>query len=306
MVTRIFENDKYEASSWRMTPPPAYDFPEETYGDGGLDPFGNPLVTDNIVFTGKAFIPEGLTEELQGPINLIYSKDMWPIFMKELFPGVRQAEFDAFSQQGQVGKYYKDLFKIAAQDFFDSFFRGRDDLGSNASGQTIDINTWPSLTSQEKELAILAYLRTRGKVESKEVANSFFITNLTERGNNVLFWISRILITMLTEVQQSTLSASRLSTRHSQVQQSISKEMTDSKYDFVKFESPKDFPTITLNQNNSKTLEDLRSWRMIFQRKTDKASNFMQSLNSAVETQSNTSLEFSNKAKQLTSLFFTG
>jgi hypothetical protein len=309
----IFHNDSYSASTWRMSADVTYPFVDES---------GQPV---DIVYTGVpyGFTLEGNSNPDASSLSLPYSQDFFKYFMQECFPGIKQDEFNADTASGSVGSYYKNLFSVLCRDFYDAFFRGRDDLGSNLQGKALDLSSWDpdnptavagavaqikqvwdSLNDNEKQLAVVSYLRTRGSSVQSAQEGAFYLQNFSLRYNNILYWVARILVDMMGDMQQTTINAGKYTTRLTQTQQSISTEMTSSSYNYKAPASEKDYQTQILNQQNTKKLEDLRTYRSLFQKDTDKASSFLESSNTAVEQQSDTALEFVNKAEKMTRNIF--
>lgn len=298
----IAANDGYLASVWRENPAtlvPNYplgsdlfltSYKTDIYGAQVKDGNGNPIVTSSI--------------------DLIYSRDFWTYMMQEVFPGVTQVEFnrDTASQianpvnASQIisqGGYYVALFQAAAKDFYSAFFLGRDDL--NYAGSTnipaIDLSQWNSLTAIQKQAIIVSYLRTRGPTAA--TTTSLYMGNLNLRYQNILTWVASLLIQIMSDLQSSTINSGRLSTRLAQTTQSISTEMGSSAYDYISVTDPKDYSTQHQNAVNTKTLEDLRTFRGLLQSQTDQASADLTRLNNSVEQQGDVALRFADQAQKI-------
>lgn len=299
----ILLNDGYQASTWRENPAllvPSYPlngdlilttYETDIYGAIVNDANGKPIVT--------------------GSTDLIYSRDFWMYMMQEVFSGVTQVEFNQdtasqianplnSSQTISQGAYYVAMFQAAAEDFYYSFFQGRDDLsyGSSTSNPAIySVSQWNSLTDTEKQAIIISYLRTRGVNAS--TSESLYLGDMNLRYQNIMVWIARLLIEMMSDLQTATINSGRLSTRLAQTTQSISTEMGSSAYDYIPVTDPNDFGTQNKNATNTKALEDLRTFRGLLQSQTDQASADLTRLNNDVEQQGDVSLNFANRAQSL-------
>lgn len=284
----IYNNHGFAASRWRSGDPPTL-----------------PADYSTLTYSGEPYTPTGLTSPGESfTADLPYAQLFWDTFFETLFPEVTQADFDAELTTGTAGGYYRQMFEIAAMDFYDSYFRGRDDLGSNMVNQLLPESTWTALSAQEQKITIFKYLKTRTNVNHKEFTERMYLNKLNFRHKNVFVWVAEIMISIMGSLQQNTINAGRYATRLAQTQKSISTEMSSSVYRYQTLRNSADYFRMALNENNGKELEDLRTFRNKIQKETDQASSFLESSNSAVESMGSTSLEFLNKAKQLQSIFF--
>lgn len=284
----LFADQGFNASRWRSGESPTL-----------------PSDLTTLTYTGQPFTPEGLTAEDETfTANMPYGEVFWEVFFETVFPEVTQGDFDAETSTGTAGGYYRNLFMIAAEDFYDSYFRGRDDLGSNMVGTLLSESTWNALTRDEQRITIYKYLDTRSEVKHKEFSERMLLNKLQARRENVFVWVAQLMISIMGSLQQNTINAGRYATRLAQTQKAISTEMASSTYSYQTLAHPEDYPRMALNENNGKELEDLRTFRNKIQKETDAASSFLESSNSGVETMGATSLQFLNKSKSLQSVFF--
>lgn len=278
-------------------------FAESRWRSG--DPPSLPSDLETMTYSGSPYTPEGLTQPDDSfTANMPYAEVFWDTFFETIFPEVNQTDFNRELSTGTAGGYYRNLFQIAAEDFYDSYFRGRDDLGSNTQGQLISENTWNNLTHDEQRVTIYKYLKTRSDVQHKEFTERMLLNKLDVRHKNVFHWVAEMMISIMGSLQQNTINAGRLATRLAQTQKAISTEMSSSIYNYQTLANAADYYTMSLNENNGKELEDLRALRNQIQKDTDQASAFLESSNSGVETLGSTALQFLTKSKALQSVFF--
>lgn len=292
----------YAASTWREDPTtlvPSYplsgdltytDYKKDIYGALIKDANGNPV-------SNSPSVP------------LTYSQDFWKYMMKEVFPGVTQTEFnqdltstiaDPLDPTKTItkGAYYVTMFNAACKDFYVSFFKGRDDesyLGQSAP--IYDVSQWNTLSDQQKQVIINSYFRTRGVGASTD--QSVVMGNLSLRYQNIMVWVAQLLISIMSDMQTATINTGRLSTRLSQTSQAISIEMGSSAYNYQNVTDPDDYGTQFTNQQNTKKLEDLRTYRNIIQEQTDKSSTDLTTQNNSVEQQGDIALKFANEAQSI-------
>ena len=303
----------YNASTWRVNPTtldPTYPLAGDlTYAEYQTDPYGAYYLDTN----GKPKLATDSNNQVIPAVTLTYSRDFWKYMMAEVFPGVTQAEFDKDlsstiidplnpNQTITKGAYYISIFKGACTDFYKSFFKGRDD--TQYTGQLnvpiYDDNTtskWNTLTEQQKQVIINTYFRTRGVGAATDI--SAYMGSMGLRYQNILVWVAQLLINMMTTMQSSTINTGRLATRLSQTSQSISTEMGSSAYNYKSVNDPNDYYTQFINQQNTKKLEDLRTYRNIIQGQTDKVSTDLTKQNNDVEQQGDIALKFANTAQQI-------
>jgi hypothetical protein len=256
----------------------------------------------------ELYTPEGATEPgsqiPREPFDNEYLELFWETFFEVGFPSVKQDDFNNQFSLGTAGGYYRQLFGIAAKDFYNSYVRGRDDFGSNAQGEILSATGWNQMDTNGKKLAIAQYLYTRGEINSYTA--SLHLGNFTERTNNIFFWVGRLLINLMTSMQENTINAGRYATELAQVQKSIASEMTNSIYNYQCVPDFFRYDIISLNENNAKKLEDFRALRAAVQKETDQASTFLETSNSGVEQQGNIAMEMIGKAIDLTEVIFRG
>lgn len=284
----LHTNQGFAQSRWRSGDPPSV-----------------PTDLTTMTYSGSPYTPEGLTQPDDSyTANMPYAEVFWDTFFETIFPEVTQSDFQKELSTGTEGGYYRNLFTIAAEDFYDSYFRGRDDLGSNMAGQILTEDTWNALSHDEQRITIYKYLTTRNTVQHKEFTERMLLNKLNVRHSNVFQWVAELMIGIMGSLQQNTINAGRLATRLAQTQKSISTQMSSSIYNYQTLANSADYYTMSLNENNGKELEDLRAFRNEIQKETDQASAFLESSNSGVETMGSTALQFLTKSKALQSVFF--
>jgi hypothetical protein len=306
----IYDSLGFRASTWRSGDQPGY----ETYGQ-------NPPV----FYTGEPYMPNNPTVPNPGPnfsANLtdLYGRVFWNTFFQTLFPQIAEQNFLNEKSTGTPGGYFTQLYQIAMRDFYDSFFRGRDDLGSNSLNQLTTPQTWASMTYDDQRLTIKKYLYTRSNIAStsyldqngttimRDYTGNMLLKDLSLRSTNVFFYVAALMVRVMGQLQENTINAGRYATRLSETQKTIATEMTNPKYNYLSLEesSHNDYARIRANEQNNLTLENLRMYRDQIQKETDQASNFLESSQQGVEEQGSKALEFLKKGQELTQLFYRG
>jgi hypothetical protein len=288
---QISTNIGFGASSWRSGDPPQFEDQNIT-----------------LIYNEKAFNP--LTQQSDTPTNIdltnIYGKVFWDTFFSTLFPSVKNQDFISEKSSSVPGSYYTQLYKIAATDFFDSYFKGRDDLGSNSQGQSLSLNNWSTLTPEAQQLIIKKYLYTRSTFidSAKEFTSKMFLNNLNLRSLNVFYYVAELMVGVMSQLQQNTINAGQYATRLAENQQAISKEMQKSIYLYKTLLNASDYGTTNTNENNGQKLENLRMRRDMVQKETDQASTFLETSQQTVEENSNQALQFMQKGSDLSKIFF--
>ena len=233
---------------------------------------------------------------------LKHSKRMWEMMMSTLFPTVSQSDFDDEMTLGKPGEYYKRIATVAIKDFYYSYYLGQDDVYSSFP---IPTDTWDSIDPKIQDLALTAYLRTRGdSVTVSRVTDGHMIYDLTERGKSLFFWISRLLINLLEELQAMTINSAKYATRLSQMQQQLSIKMQDSKFNPEIPSWHSDQFTTDRNALKGHLVEIMRTRRADLQKQTGQAGGVLETNNANVEAQSAALVAYMNLANRIAKKFF--
>ncbi|MDA8773677.1 hypothetical protein N9N03_00930 [Chlamydiia bacterium] len=243
------------------------------------------------------------------PFTLPHSKMMWELFMKTLFPSITQDDFNNTVTDGQQGKYFTQLAEVAIKDFFYSFYIGQDDIyqqkGIVNHDQIFTTGMWNQLSKDTQQLAIKAYLMTRGpEFETDRVANAHLIYDLTERGKSVFYWISRLLVNLLEDLQLLTIKSAQLATQLTEMQSAVSDTMKDSKFNPTIPGNTSDYFTLWMNNERGRMVELLRTHRTDLQKKASRAGSVLENRNSEVEQQAAAITQYLSTVNRTTKLFF--
>ena len=243
------------------------------------------------------------------PFKLPHSRMMWKLFMETLFPSITQDDFNNSVTDGVQGKYFKRLAEIAIKDFFYSFYIGQDDVyqqkGIVNHDQIITTNMWSQLSEDTQKLAIKSYLMTRGpEFETDRVANGHLIYDLTERGKSVFFWISRLLVNLLEDLQLLTIKSAQLATRLTEMQSAVSDTMKEDKFTPSIPGNTNDYFTLWMNNERGRMIELLRTNRTELQKKASRAGSVLENRNSEVEQQAAAITQYLSTINRTTKLFF--
>lgn len=307
----IYDSLSYPASTWRSSLGGVPDY--NTYG-----PLANASGPRTAVFyTGTPYSSSPNPDPtFSQNLSAIYGEVFWNCFFETLFPQVYTANYLGEQSTGVPGGYYTQLYEIAMRDFFDSFFRGRDDTGSNLQGTIVTTDMWNVLSYDEQRLIIKKYLFSRsniaqesyfdtdGQLVFRQYTANMLLSDLSLRTTNVFFYVASLMIRVMQQLQENTINASTYATRLADTQKTISTQMASSQYNYVQLSFLNDYSTQQLNAQNGLALENLRQLRDQFQKQTDRASSFLEVSQQAVEEQGSKGLEFLKKGQQLTQLFF--
>lgn len=290
--TSISSHLGFAASRWRADLPPRFDDQNIT-----------------LQYIGTPYTPENQSPgQPPGDLTNLYGKIFWETYFEALFPSINNSDFLNEKSTGVPGGYFTQLYKIAALDFYDSYFRGRDDLGSNSAGQVMlpPYSGWTSLTDNEKKLVIKRYFYSRSDFVdvTKEFSDRMLLNHMNLRSINVFYYVAQLMVGVMSEMQANTINAGRYATRLAQTQKAISTEMMKTTYLYKTLLNSSDYGTINTNENNGAKLEALRMNRSRVQKETDQASSFLESSQRAVEEQGSKALEFLKKGQEMTNLFF--
>lgn len=304
---QIYDSLSYNASTWRRGGVPSY----ATYGP-----------STPVYYTGVPYTPPSATtpdNTFSENVSAIYGQVFWETFFETLFPQISTDNFLNEKSTGTPGGYFKQLYEIAMRDFYDSYFRGRDDLGgTNTYNTIVTTSMWNSLSDDEKRLVIKKYLFTRSTVAAssyldengfqiqRQYTGNMFLRDLNLRTTNVFFYVAALMVRVMGQLQENTINAGRYATRLAETQKTVSTEMTSSKYSYQTLDSQDDYGAQQANEQNGLALENLRLYRDQLQKETDRASNFLETSQQAVEEQGSKALEFLKKGQELSQLFYRG
>lgn len=303
----IYDSLGYQASTWRS-------------GSAGV-PLYSTYAPQNVYYTGVPYTPNGLTapdSSFSVNISAIYGQAFWNTFFETLFPQISTQNFLNEMSTGTPGGYFSQLYQIAMRDFYDSYFRGRDDLGSNSLNQLTTTDVWNAMDANEQSLVIKKYLYTRNNVATasyidsngftimRDYTNNMQLKDLSLRATNVFYYVAALMVRVMGQLQDNTINAGRYATRLSETQKTVANEMSSDTYNYHSISNSSDYATMKLNDQNNLTVENLRMYRDQLQMETDKASNFLETSQQAVEEQGSKALEFLKKGQELTQLFYRG
>lgn len=304
----------FAASTWRSNGNAAPSY---------LNNAGTP--TSPITYVGPYYTADSADAQalLNSRINLdsIYGAVFWDTFFETVFPSLNQADFLAELSTGTPGGYFKQLYNVAARDFYDSFFQGRDDSGSHGVGTTDvagDTSVWwEALSYDQQRLVVKKFLLSRavntpnqtyfngnGALVNRAYTDIMLMDQLSLRTTNIFVYLARLLVDIMQELQSNTINASSYATKLAQTQQSISTEMTKSTYYYKTLGSANDYVTQSINENNGSKLESMRTMRDLLQKETDQVSSYLETSQQSVSDSAGKALEFLKKGSELNRLFF--
>ncbi|RDB31801.1 hypothetical protein [Candidatus Similichlamydia laticola] len=236
------------------------------------------------------FSSETPTLEIEGEeVVCLHAVPLWDFMMDNIFPGLSQEEFNAekakvLAVDSNAQTIYERLFYAMLEDIYLSVFEGRDDTTND---QQFTLDQFQALDENEKDILFQSYLTTRFHGTSKLPSDQRLLTNLELRASNMRIWASYALMRSLEQIQRHTINTGRLATRNAQTAQSISTEMIDPKYSYRPLLNSSDYEGQHRNQRNSKLLEDLKTFRLVIQKKVDRSSAELTKVNNDAEIFSN-------------------
>ncbi|WP_108624238.1 hypothetical protein [Candidatus Similichlamydia epinepheli] len=217
--------------------------------------------------------------------NATYAVPMWDFVVNNIFPRLSREEFEA--EQNRVTSISSDaktiherIFTQMLEDFYESLILGRDDTITDL---TATLSQFDNLSTDEKHICFQSYLTTRFHGTNEPEIARRDLRNLEYRAYNMRIWVSFILLKSLEEIQHHTVNSGRLATRYAQTSQSISEEMVDGRYKYRPLVNSEDFIGQHRNQTNAKLLEDLKTYRLITQKRVDRASTDLTKINNDAE-----------------------
>lgn len=223
-------------------------------------------------------------------VTCTYAVPLWDFMMSNMFPGLSADEFQEEKNRRLARNpndretIYEKVFSAMMLDVFYSIFEGRDDSLDNTH---YVMSQFDALNAEEKNVAFQTYLTTRFHGTNALSVDQRILLNLEQRAENMRIWTSYILLKVLEQVQKHTINTGRLATRHAQTSQSISIEMTDGRYTYRPLVNSSDYEGQHHNQTNTKSLEDLKTFRLVLQKKVDRASSDLTKVNSDTEVFAN-------------------